>query len=152
MEDKAMLLDGISPNSIWSFICIGFALIGVFLVIAKFIDTIRAWIKEREEKKALGKKDITEEIATKVIEKLEPKLDERFDEIDRKLAADKETINSHTTQLNDHESRVSKLEGGNLALCHGILALLEQDPNLSKEQKAMKNFLIDGKYREQDWQ
>jgi hypothetical protein len=46
---------------------------------------------------------------------------------------------------------VSKLEGGNLALCHGMLALLERDPALQKEQKAMKNYLIDKKYNEEDW-
>ena len=157
-----MTLDGITLDSVWSFICIGFALIGVFLVVAKFIDQIRKWIKEHNEKKALGKQDITEDVANKVVEKLSPqidqkftdfeeKFDKKFDEIDKKLKEDNETIESHTHQLNDHEDRVSELESGDRALCHGMLALLERDPALVKEQKAMKNYLIDGKYNEEDW-
>ena len=162
MDQKEMLLEGLSLNSVWAFICIGFALIGVFLVIAKAIDQIRKWIKEHKQKKELGKKDITDDIADKVMEKLTPQIDQQFDtfsrsidkkfeDIDKKLGADKELLASHTTQLNDHEGRVSKLEGGNLALCHGMLALLERDPSLTKEQRAMKNYLIDGKYKEDDW-
>ena len=57
----------------------------------------------------------------------------------------------HTRQLNEQESRVSKLEGGNKALCHGMLALLEKDATLEKAQHAMKNYLIDGIYKEDDW-
>lgn len=158
-----MKLEGLTLDNIWSFICIGFALIGVFLVVAKFIDQIRKWVKERKEKQALGKKNITDEIADKVMEKLTPQIDEKFKsfessfdekfkDIDSKLSSDKETLKTHTTQLNDHESRVSKLEGGSNTLCQGMLALLERDPALSNAAHAMKNYLITGKYNEKDWE
>ena len=157
-----MKLEGLTLDNVWSFICIVFALIGVFLVVAKFIDQIRKWVKERKEKQALGKTDITKEVADKVVEQIGPQIDEKFkafessmdkkfDDINTKLAADKELLTMHTTQLNEHESRVSKLEGAHYSLCHGMLALLERDPALVKEQKAMKNYLIDGKYNEEDW-
>ena len=64
----------------------------------------------------------------------------------------------HTRQLNASENRVKKLEDVNKALCHGIFALLghEIDGNgndvLRLTQKAMKNYLIDGVYKEADWQ
>lgn len=157
-----MTIDGLTLDSVWTFICIGFALIGAFLVIAKFIDQIKKWVKERQEKQALGKTDITKDVADKVVEQIGPQIDQKFaefsrsvdlkfEEIDNKLKSDKDTLTLHTTQLNDHESRVSKLEGANYSLCHGMLALLERDPALTKEQKAMKNYLIDGKYNEEDW-
>ena len=154
-----MTLEGITLDSVWSFICIGFALIGVFLVIAKAIDQIRKWVREHKEKQALGKTDITKEVADKVVEQLMPQIDEkfkafetsfdkRFNDIDDKLAADKATLTLHTSQLNAHESRVSKLEGDTNALCHGMLALLEKDQK-SAAYNAMKNYLIDGVYKEE---
>ena len=155
-----MTLEGLTPNSIWSFICIGFALIGVFLVVAKFIDQIRKWIKEHKEKQALGKTDITKDVADKVVEQIGPQIDEKFkafetsfdkkfQDINDKLAADKELLTMHTNQLNAHESRVGKLEGDTNALCHGMLALLEKDEKHIAAYNAMKNYLIDGVYREE---
>ena len=155
-----MKLEGLTLDNIWSFICIAFALIGVFLVVAKFIDQIRKWVKERKEKQALGKTDITKEVADKVVEQIGPQIDEKFkafessidkkfDDINTKLAADKELLTMHTNQLNAHESRVGKLEGDTNALCHGMLALLEKDEKHSKAYNAMKNYLIDGVYKEE---
>ena len=76
----------------------------------------------------------------------------KFEDIDTKLKSDREDIKSHTTQLNDHESRVSKLESGDMSLCQGMLALLKADPKLEKAEKAMSNFLITGEYVKEDWQ
>ena len=161
-EKKTMLLEGLLPVDVWNAIIVLLILFGVAIALLKGISFIRDEINKAKDRKKLNKKDVTEEIADKVMEKLTPQInnkfkefsdsvDKKFDDIDSKLSSDKETLTLHTTQLNDHEERVSKLEGGNLALCHGMLALLERDPSLSKEQKAMKNFLIDGKYVEDDW-
>lgn len=161
-EKKSLLLEGLLPTDVWNALIVLLILFGVFMAVFKGVVAIRDEVDKRKKKKTLNQKDITDQIADKVMEKLDPTIDEKFDtlsksfdkkleDIDKKLTADKETIELHTTQLNDHEGRVSKLEGGNLALCHGMLALLERDPSLTKEQKAMKNFLIDGKYKEDDW-
>lgn len=157
---KTMTIEGLTLDSVWTFICIGFALIGAFLVIAKFIDQIKKWIKERQEKQALGKTDITKDVADKVVEQIGPqidqkftdfeaKFDKKFKDINDKLAADKATLDLHTTQLNAHESRVGKLEGDTNALCHGMLALLEKDDKHIAAYNAMKNYLIDGVYKEE---
>ena len=161
-EKKTMLLEGLLPVDVWNAIIVLLILFGVAIALLKGISFIRDEINKAKDRKKLNKKDVTEEIADKVMEKLTPQInnkfkefsdsvDKKFDDIDSKLSSDKETLTLHTTQLNDHEERVSKLEGGNLAWCHGMRALLERDPSLSKEQKAMKNFLIDGKYVEDDW-
>ena len=157
---RKMTLEGLTLDSVWSFICIGFALIGVFLVVAKFIDQIRKWIKEHKEKQALGKTDITKDVADKVVEQIGPQIDKKFQDfetsfdkkfqdINDKLAADKELLTMHTNQLNAHESRVGKLEGDTNALCHGMLALLEKDERHIAAYNAMKNYLIDGVYKEE---
>ena len=155
-------LENLTFGSIWNAIVVLIVLALLFFGIYKGVIMIRDDINKRKDEKKINKKDITDEIADKVMDKLKPQIDEKFaefnrsvdmkfEEIDNKLKSDKDTLTLHTTQLNDHESRVSKLEGANYSLCHGMLALLERDPSLTKEQKAMKNYLIDGKYNEEDW-
>lgn len=161
-EKRTLLLEGLLPVDIWNTIIVILILFGVFIAVFKGIVMIKDEVEKRKKKKELNNTDITEQIADKVSEKLTPQIDEkftsfeksfdkRFDEIDKKLASDKETLESHTHQLNEHEGRVSRLEGGDKALCHGMLALLERDPALVNAQRAMKNYLIDGHYNEADW-
>lgn len=163
METKEVLkIEGISPDMLWTFMVVLVGLVALFLMGYKVVEIIRKEKQRRQEQQQLAGQDITDRIADKVMDKLTPQIDEKFaefsrsvdlkfEEIDNKLKSDKDTLTLHTTQLNDHESRVSKLEGANYSLCHGMLALLERDPALTKEQKAMKNYLIDGKYNEEDW-
>ena len=163
METKEVLkIEGISPDMLWTFMVVLVGLVALFLMGYKVVEVIRKEKQRRQEQQQLAGRDITDRIADKVMDKLTPQIDEKFaefnrsvdlkfEEIDNKLKSDKDTLTLHTTQLNDHESRVSKLEGANYSLCHGMLALLERDPALVKEQKAMKNYLIDGKYNEEDW-
>lgn len=151
MEQQIQKIEGISPDMIWTFLVVLVGLMALVVLGDKVLDVYRKAKKRREEHNELQNADVTDRIADKVMEKLEPKLNEKFDEIDRKLASDKATIESHTVQLNDHESRVGRLEGGNRALCHGMLALLERDPALVNAQHAMQKYLIDGKYNEEDW-
>lgn len=162
MEEKKLLLEGLLPTDIWNAIIVLLILFGVVVAVVKGVAAIRDEIQKNKEKKQLNKKDFSDEIAEKVYAKVEPKIDEKFkefsdsfdkkfDDIDTKLKSDREDIKSHTTQLNDHESRVSKLEGGNFSLCQGMLALLKRDPELTKAEQAMENYLITGKYEPKDW-
>lgn len=162
-EKKALLIEGLLPVDVWNAIIVILVLFGVFIAVFKGVVAIRDEVEKRKKKKELNNKDVTEEIADKVMEQLEPKIDKKFDDfsksfdekfkdIDDKLKSDKEDIKSHTRQLNDHESRVGKLEGGSNTLCQGMLALLEANPALSKSAHAMKNYLITGKYNAKDWE
>lgn len=157
-ETKVKLLEGLLPVDLWNTIVVLLILFGVFMVVFKGIVAIRDEIEKHRKKKKLSNQDITDQIADKVLERIQPTLDEqfgaldkRFEEIDKKLDSDKKQLDSHTDQLNDHENRVGRLEGGDKALCHGMLALLERDPTLVKAQNAMKTYLIDGKYDEGSW-
>ena len=144
-------IEGISPDMIWTALIVLVGAMALYVLFDKVREILRKEKRNREEREQLNGQDITDRIADKVMEKLQPQLDKKFDEIDRKFASDKETLTMHTNQLNAFEDRVSKLEGGNKALCHGVLALLEKDPALAKPQMAMKNYLIDGIYKEDDW-
>lgn len=148
-------IEGISPQMLWTFLIVLVGLATLFILGYKVIEILRKEHERKTQKQQLTGNDITDQIATKVMEKLQPKLDEKFSEIDRKLAADKELIDLHTRQLNAHEDRVKKLEEGNKALCHGIFALLNHEvtgnsiDKLKRAETAMKNYLIDGVYLEE---
>ena len=161
--ENVQTIEGISPDMLWTFMVVLVGLAALLILGYKVIEIFRKEHERRAQREQLNGQDITDRIANKVMEKLTPQIDERFDsfeqtfdekfkEIDTKLAADKGLLAMHTTQLNDHESRVGKLEGGNRSLCQGVLALLERDPALTQAQHAMKNYLINGTYKEEDWQ
>ena len=151
-------VEGLTPTVLW------YTLVGLVGIAALFIlyDKVRDIVKKRQKEKRDGAQlsgaDIEDRIALKVEQRLEPRFKEinkKFTEIDTKLSNDKEDIEMHTRQLNAYENRVKKLETGNNALCHGVFALLSHqiDGNsvdkLKKSYDGMKNFLIDGEYREE---
>lgn len=153
----AQKIEGISPDMIWTFmiVLVGFATL--FVLGYKVVEIIRKEHERKVEREQLNGQDITDRIADKVMEKLQPKLDEKFGEIDRRFAADKQAIDMHTSQLNATFARVDRLDNDSKALCHGVFALLSHEINgnsvdkLKTAHDAMKNYLIDGIYKEDDW-
>ena len=168
MEEKKMLLEGLLPTDIWNAIIVLLVLFGVFVAVFKGVVLIKDEIRKNKEKKELQGEGITDKIATKVTENIKTQIDEKFKsfeknfnekfaEIDKKLAADKETIEMHTRQLNAQEERVDRLDNDTKALLHGMSALLSHISTgnsvdkVKKVDGVMKNYLIDRKYNEEDW-
>jgi len=155
--EKKLLLEGLLPTDIWNALIVLLILFGVFIAVFKGVTMIRDEIQKSMDKKALKGDDITDRIANKVIEQLTPKLDEKFAEIDRKLAADKEAIDLQMSQLNAQKDRVDRLDNDNRALLHGMSALLghiatgNSIDRVKKTNATMNNYLIDRKYHEEDW-
>ena len=160
-EKKTMLLEGLLPVDVWNAILVLLILFGVAVALLKGIAFIRDEVQKAKDKKQLNKKDVTDEIADKVMDKLKPQIDEKFKEfsdsfdkkfedIDTKFVSDREDLRSHTARLNDHEDRVRRLEGGDKSLCQGVLALLE-NAQLTKQTHAMQNYILTGNYNEDDW-
>ena len=150
-------VEGLSPTILW-YTLIG--LVGICALIVlydKVADVFRKAKKRKQDENQLNSDDITDRIADKVMEQLTPKLDEKFAEIDRKLANDRADIVLQTTQLNATNSRVDRLDNDNKALLHGMSALLSHEisgnstDRLKKTQTALNNYLIDGIYKEDDW-
>ena len=162
VQQQVQRIEGISPEMLWTFLIVLVGIATLFLLGHKVVEVLRKEHERKVQRQQLDGQDITDQIANKVMEKLTPQIDEKFDsfeqkfdkkleDIDSKLANDKETLTSHTTQLNDHESRVGKLEGGNKALCQGMLALLKQSAATASAEKAMETYLITGEYNKEDW-
>ena len=157
MEEKVQAIEGITPGMLWTFLVVLVGLMALIVLGDKVMDVFRNAKKRKQDQQELQGTDITDRIADKVMEKLQPKLDEKFAEIDRKLAADKEIIDMHTAELNATKSRVDQLDNDNRALLHGMSALLSHEATgnsidkVRKANDAMKNYLIDRKYCEEDW-
>lgn len=157
-------IEGISPDMLWTFLVVLVGLATLFILGHKVVEIIRKERDRKHEQQQLNGQDITDKIADKVMEKLTPELDKKFaefdkhfDDIDKKLASDKETLELHTTQLNAQKDRVDRLDNDCKALCHGVFALLSHQINgnsvdkLKKAHDAMRDYLIDGVYKEGDW-
>lgn len=164
MEEQIPKIEGISPEMLWTFMVVLVGLMGLVVLGDKVMDVFRNMKKRKKERNELEGQDITDRIANKVYEKLTPTLDEkfgeinqRFEDIDKRLDTDKEVIEMHTRQLNAQEGRVDRLDNDTRALLHGVSALLghQIDGNgiekLKRTNNAMDNYLIDRKYKEDDW-
>jgi len=150
-------IEGISPEMLWTFMVVLVGLAALFILGYKVIEILRKEHERKVQKEQLAGTDISDKIAEKVLNKLQPQLDKKFKEIDDRLSTDREMLNLHTLQLNAQKERVDRLDYDSKALCHGVFALLSHEVNgnsidkLKKAQKAMQNYLIDGKYDEEAW-
>jgi len=157
METQVQAIEGITPGMIWTFLVVLVGLMALVVLGDKVMDVFRNAKKRKQETAELQGSDITDRIATKVIEKLSPQLDEKFAEIDRKLAADKDAIDLQMSQLNAQKDRVDRLDNDTKALLHGMSALLNHIATgnsidkVKKTNGTMNNYLIDRKYNEEDW-
>ena len=124
MKETPLALEGIiTPTGLWNAFVIGLVLIGVIYGITKFAILIRDELKKRRDEKQLNKKDLTEQIADKVIERVNVKLDEKFQEIDDKFAKDKIAIDRHERQLASHAKQIRKAKTGLNALGQCVYVL-----------------------------
>lgn len=152
-------VEGLTPTVLW-YTLVGIVGICTLIILWDKVSEVFRKRKQRQrDEQQLEGQDITDRIAAKVEQKLEPRFEEinkKFRDIDQKLSNDKENIELHTRQLNAYESRVKRLETGNNALCHGVFALLSHqiDGNsidkLKRSYDGMHNYLIDGEYREEN--
>ena len=165
MRKMEQAIEGITPSMLWTFCVVLVGLLALVVLVYKVIEIMRKEHERRVNREQMAGQGIEERIASAVLRQLTPELDKKFDEvtkkfedIDRKLSNDREELASHTRQLNAQNDRVDQLENGNKALCHGVFALLSHEVTGNSIDKlriahhAMQNYLIDGTYRESDWQ
>lgn len=151
-ERKTMLLEGLLPTDVWNAMIVLIILFGVFIAAFKGYVMIRDEYRKRLKEKQLNSKDLTEEIADKVMEKLEPKIDKKFKEVDEKLANDKLLIEEHTRKLAEHKKRIDEAENGQKALGRCVYVLFSKSNGKEPTEKqiesanaAMENYLFGGK-------
>lgn len=98
-------IEGITPTMLWNFVLVLLGLCAVVVLVYKVIEIARKEHERKVRKEQLTGKDLTDEIADKVMEKLNPKLDK----IEEKLSADKERLDSHERRLNANDSELSQI-------------------------------------------
>lgn len=156
-EQQLPKIEGISPDMIWTFLVVLVGLMALVVLGDKVMDVFRNAMKRRKERREVNGQDITDRIADKVIAKLTPTLDEKFEEINQRLDNDRTDIDSHERRLNAQDDRVDRLDDDTRALLHGMSALLSHEVNgsntekLKRTQAAISNYLIDHVYKEDDW-
>lgn len=129
-------IEGITPGDLWIFLYVLVALAALILLIDKVLDVFRRY----RQRKEAGKPQLADEIADKVQEQLKP----NFEEIDRKLANDKQRLDGHDRELGALAKRMDQTEGGIRVLIRGMLAMMEQDPDeQTKAKKALNDYLIE---------
>ena len=105
MPEAVQPIEGITPTMLWNFVLVALGLCAVVVLVYKVIEIARKEHDRKEKKNQLSGKDLTDEIAEKVIKKLEP----QFKKIEDKLSADKERLDSHERRLNKNEDDLQRI-------------------------------------------
>lgn len=132
-------IEGITPSYLWVFAAVGIALLTIALLVFKLVEFIQGQ-KDRRDKKETGRrardgKDFTDEVADKVLARLEP----RFAEIERNLKRDKERLESHEASINAMSSTLGAVRDGMEVTTNALAAVLDftlHNGNNEEMQKA----------------
>ena len=135
-------IEGFTPDMLWTALKV---IVGLCALVVLW-DKVRDVFASAKKRKDAKRPELADEISEKVLEKLEP----RFAEIDRKLANDKATIDGPTRQIEALNLRTDNQDTGLRALCHGMLALLDNaekcgggSPEIKDAKKRFTGFLAD---------
>lgn len=98
-------IEGITPEMLWNFVLVLLAICAIVVLIYKVVEIARKEHERKVKQQQMQGRDLTDDIADKVIAKLEPK----FKEIEEKLASDKERLDSHERRLNACDSELERI-------------------------------------------
>ena len=105
MTESVQPIEGITPTMLWNAVIVLLGLCAAVVLVYKVIEIGRKEHKRKVEQRELGGKDLTDQIADKVILKLSPKLDE----INKKLNNDKQRLDGHERRLNQDEDDLGRI-------------------------------------------
>lgn len=120
-------IEGVTPDMVWTFMLVLVALGGLIVLADKVADVFRKHKKRKEQP--------DEKLADEISRKVAASMEGRFADINRKLANDKEMIESHTLQINELRMRTISNEKGIRALCKGMMALLNNATNRGNDKE-----------------
>ena len=98
-------IEGITPDMLWNFVLVLLGICAIVVLIYKVVEIARKEHERKVKQQQMQGRDLTDDIADKVIAKLEPK----FKEIEEKLASDKERLDSHERRLNACDSELERI-------------------------------------------
>lgn len=116
-------IEGITPEMLWNFVLVVLGLCAVVVLVYKVIEIARKEHERRVQNQQLAGRDLTDEIADKVLAKLEP----RFAEIDRKLTSDKDRLDNHESTLKAIQKSNAVIRDGLRVSCEALTAVLDHE-------------------------
>lgn len=128
-------IEGITPESLWNTVLVLLGLCAIVVLVYKVIEIMRKEHERKEKKNRLADKDLTDEIAEKVLEKLEP----RFKDIETKLDTDKSRLDNHETSIKNLNSSIDTIKDGMQVTADALTAILDHElhnGNADQMQKA----------------
>lgn len=128
-------IEGITPDMLWNFVLVLLGLCAIVVLIYKVIEIVRKEHERKEKKNKLADKDLTDEIAEKVLEKLEP----RFKDIETKLDNDKNRLDNHESAIKSINASIETIKDGMQVTADALTAILDHElhnGNTDQMQKA----------------
>jgi len=128
-------IEGITPEMLWNFVLVLLGLCAVVVLVYKVIEIVRKEHERKEKKNKLADKDLTDEIAEKVLEKLEP----RFKDIETKLTTDKARLDNHESAIKSINGSIETIKDGMQVTADALTAILDHElhnGNSDQMQKA----------------
>ena len=128
-------IEGITPEALWNTVLVLLGLCAVVVLVYKVIEIARKEHERKEKKNKLADKDLTDEIAEKVLAKLEP----RFKDIESKLDNDKNRLDNHESSIKAVNGSIETIKEGLQVTCDALTAILDHElhnGNSDQMQKA----------------
>lgn len=123
MADSVQPIEGITPAMLWNFVLVLLGICAVVILIYKVIEIMRKEHERKEQKNRLGDKDLTDEIADKVLAKLEP----RFKDIEEKLDKDKNRLDNHESSIRSLNGSIDSIKEGMQVTADALTAILDHE-------------------------
>ncbi len=116
-------IEGITPTMLWNFVLVLLGLCAIVVLVYKVIEIMRKEHERKEQRNRLSGRDLTDEIADKVLEKLEP----RFKDIETKLDTDKNRLDNHEAAIKSINSSMDTIKEGMQVTCDALTAILDHE-------------------------
>ena len=116
-------IEGITPEMLWNFILVLLGICAIIVLVYKVIEIMRKEHERKEKKSRLSDKDLTDEIAEKVLEKLEP----RFKDIESKLDNDKNRLDNHEKSIKSLNGSIDTIKDGMQVTADALTAILDHE-------------------------
>ena len=123
MTDAVQPIEGITPTMLWNFVLVLLGICAVVILIYKVIEIMRKEHERRNQRTRLEDHGLTDEIADKVLEKLEP----RFKDIESKLDKDKTRLDNHESAIRSVNSAIDTIKEGMEVTCNALAEVLDHE-------------------------
>jgi archaellum component FlaC len=116
-------IEGITPTMLWNFFLVLLGLCAIVVLVYKVVEIMRKEHERKELKAKKGGKDLTDEIADKVIEKL----NDRLTKIEEKLGKDKDRLDNHENTIKSINNSLEAIKEGMEVSCNAIAEVLDHE-------------------------